>query len=142
MQETHVWGCLAVVLAFSCTRAHANGFASIVCITLLLLTLVPSDAGPHPPSIPPSIPPPIPPSGSEEDSSEPVSARAGEMVPNPRLAKDKSGKEDDATEEGNVLNGRTYGQAAFRHMLRRKRASQVALSESRIKDAISTGFRP
>ena len=142
MQETHVWGCLAVVLAFSCARVHATGFASIVCITLLLLTLVPGDAGPHPPHIPSAIAPPNSSVDSEEDPPESVSARAGEMVPNPRLAKDKSGDEDSATKEGNVLNDGTYGQAAFRHMLRRKRTSQVALSEARIKDAMSGGFRP
>jgi hypothetical protein len=63
------------------------------------------------------------------------------MVPNPRLV--KSNKEDETGEEGDtIFLDKPYGQAAFRHMLRMKRDSHVALSKAKLKDAINTGFRP
>ena len=142
MQETHVWGCLAVVLAFSCARVHATGFASIVCITLLLLTLVPSDAGPRPPSAPPAETPPAetPPNSTIDlggGSSEPVSARVGEMVPNPRLVKDRIGKEDDDGAHGQGNRHEKFG-----HLKRRTNASLEKLWDAFYKDAKSNGFKP
>lgn len=131
MLEFRIWGCLVIVLSLSCVRVHLHAFSCIVCITMLLLTLLPNDVRSFPPSVS---------SSSDEDSSGTVSARVGGMVPNPRLVKGK--KEDGHQGVGDVLNDRTYGQASFEHMLRRKRDSHVALDEAKIKDAIAAGFRP
>lgn len=140
MMDTHVWGCLVVILCVSCIKVNASSFMSILCITVLLLTLVTDDVYPRPLYVA------APGSDNSEEVSEngpsqSVSARVGEMVPNPRLV--KSNKEDETGEEGDtIFLDKPYGQAAFRHMLRMKRDSHVALSKAKLKDAINTGFRP
>lgn len=127
VQEHTVWAVLSALLAGSCMKINAKLFLTVICATIVVcLVLQPDDA------VDPVKPDPnIVVAGVEDDAT---SARAGEMVPNPRLKGNERAQSPDEAPQ--------HGHASFRHVVKPTRNSQVAKFNAFLNDAVENGFRP